>query len=186
MASISEAVTRGLRVRAEAHFVPSKSLPEDGQWFFTYAIRITNESEEVVQLLSRHWIITDGNGHTEEVRGPGVIGEQPVLRPGEVFQYASNCPLQTPLGTMHGTFLMLLEGGQRSLHAQRAPPCDLVWGGRAPLPGPRPARSHHSQAPGCGSPSTGTQKRPSETSFCPPRRDAASTRSQRSGALLRG
>lgn len=120
MASISETTTRGLRVSTEAHFVPSRSRPEESQWFFTYSVRIENGSEDVVQLLSRHWIITDGDGHTEEVRGPGVIGEQPVLRPGEVFQYASNCPLPTPLGTMHGTFLMLLEGGQR-FEAEVAP-----------------------------------------------------------------
>src|SRR6478752_10111025 len=92
-ASTSEAVTNNVRVEVEAQFAPGRSRPFQSQWFFHYTVRITNEGEETVQLLSRHWIITDGTGQTEEVKGPGVVGQQPVLPPGESFQYSSGCPL---------------------------------------------------------------------------------------------
>ena len=91
-ASTSEAVTRSVRVEVESQYAPEHSQPFQSQWFFYYTVRITNESDDTVQLLSRHWIITDSNGHIEEVRGPGVVGEQPVLAPGESFQYTSGCP----------------------------------------------------------------------------------------------
>jgi ApaG protein len=80
---------------------------------FAYHIRIANSSRETVQLISRHWYITDATGHVEEVRGPGVVGEQPVLGPGEHFDYTSGCPLPTPMGTMHGTYQMVTETGDR-------------------------------------------------------------------------
>ena len=83
-ASTSEAVTNNVRVEVESQYAPEHSQPFQSQWFFYYTIRITNESEETVQLLSRHWIITDASGHIEEVRGPGVVGEQPVLASGRV------------------------------------------------------------------------------------------------------
>jgi len=100
----SEALTNGIRVRVHSVYVPERSDPEQGHWFFAYRVDIANEGSESAQLVSRHWIITDANGHVEQVRGPGVVGEQPVLQPGESFQYTSACPLPTPVGTMHGTY----------------------------------------------------------------------------------
>jgi len=76
-------------------------------------VRISNEGRETVQLMSRHWIITDATGHVEEVRGSGVVGEQPVLRPGESFQYTSGCRLRTPSGEMHGSYFFVAEDGER-------------------------------------------------------------------------
>lgn len=110
---MSEAVTQGVRVRVESRYVPERSSPELGAWFFSYTVRIANESINTVQLVSRHWIITDGNGDVEEVKGPGVVGEQPVLGPGEAFQYTSACPLRTSFGTMQGTYQMVLDNGER-------------------------------------------------------------------------
>ncbi len=109
----SEAVTRNIRVRVQSQYAPAQSQPLKEQWFFHYTIEITNEGTETVQLLSRHWIIIDANGHTEEVRGPGVVGQQPILSPGESFEYTSGCPLPTSSGTMHGTYQMTTEGGER-------------------------------------------------------------------------
>jgi ApaG protein len=109
----SEIVTRGIRVEVESSFVPERSDPDEGQWFFAYRVRIRNEGEETAQLVSRHWVIIDGRGRVEEVRGPGVVGEQPVLRPGEAFEYTSACPLRTPEGTMHGSYQMVTAGGER-------------------------------------------------------------------------
>ena len=91
-----------------------------GQWFFLYTVTISNESDAVVQLISRHWIITDGYGDVEEVKGPGVVGEQPVLEPGQAFQYTSGCPLPTEFGTMHGTYQMATSDGD-SFDAEIAP-----------------------------------------------------------------
>ena len=110
--STSEAITRGIEVRVESRYVPEQSDPERGGWLFAYTVRIANAGEATVQLVSRHWIITDGNGNVEEVRGPGVVGAQPVLRPGESFEYTSACPLRTDFGTMHGTYQMLTEDGE--------------------------------------------------------------------------
>lgn len=80
---------------------------------FAYHIRIRNEGSEAVQLVSRHWYITDSTGRVEEVRGPGVVGEQPMLKPGDHFDYTSGCPLPTPMGTMHGTYQMVNDRGER-------------------------------------------------------------------------
>jgi ApaG protein len=110
-ASMSEAVTHNVRVEVESRFASEFSRPFQNQWVFHYTVRITNETDEKVQLLSRHWIIIDASGHTEEVRGPGVVGEQPVLSPGEAFQYTSRCPLKTSSGVMRGTYQMLSEDG---------------------------------------------------------------------------
>ena len=110
-ASASEAITNNVRVEVESQFVPDRSQPFEQLWHFMYTVRITNEGDETVQLLSRHWIITDGCGRTEEVRGPGVVGEQPVLAPGETFQYTSSCPLPTATGLMRGAYQMVTEGG---------------------------------------------------------------------------
>jgi ApaG protein len=109
----SEAVTRGVRVQVESEYAPERSDPSRKEWFFLYTVRITNEGGAVVQLLTRHWIITDGTGHVEEVRGPGVVGKQPVLKPGESFEYTSGCPLSTPFGVMEGTYQMVTPDGER-------------------------------------------------------------------------
>ena len=108
----SEAVTRAIRVEVESQFDPSRSRPGEGQWFYLYTVTISNEGTETVQLMNRHWIITDGDGDVEEVRGPGVVGEQPILEPGESFTYTSGCPLTTPFGTMHGSYEMVVGNGE--------------------------------------------------------------------------
>ena len=107
----SEAVTRGVRVQVLSEYAADRSDPANNQWFFLYTIQITNEGAETVQLISRHWIITDAEGHIEEVRGPGVVGQQPVLAPGESFTYTSGCPLTTPFGKMEGTYQMVTANG---------------------------------------------------------------------------
>jgi ApaG protein len=109
----SEAVTRGVRVRAQSEFNPDRSDPARSQWFFLYTITIANEGTDTVQLLTRHWIITDADGKVEEVRGPGVVGKQPTLKPGESFEYTSGCPLTTAFGVMEGTYQMVTENGDR-------------------------------------------------------------------------
>ena len=108
----SEAVTRGVRVSVETQFSPEHSTP-GSQWFFLYTITISNEGDEPVQLLSRHWIITDATGRVEEVRGPGVVGEQPVIEPGQAFEYTSGCPFSTPFGAMEGRYEMVTGAGER-------------------------------------------------------------------------
>lgn len=109
----SEAITRGIRVHVESEYAPDQSRPSQNRWVFLYTVTISNEGSEPVQLLTRHWIITDGTGHIEEVRGDGVVGKQPRLRPGESFEYTSGCPLETPFGVMEGTYQMESEGGER-------------------------------------------------------------------------
>lgn len=110
--SSSVAVTNGVRVHVDARFSPHHSDPRKREWFFLYTIRIQNEGTETVQLINRHWIITDANGHVEEVKGPGVVGKQPVLHGGESFEYTSGCPLRTPFGSMSGTYEMVTAGGE--------------------------------------------------------------------------
>jgi ApaG protein len=111
---MSDTTTRGVRIIARPRFVPEQSDPDKSQWLFAYHITIRNEGEQTVQLLSRHWVITNGEGKAEEVRGAGVVGYQPVLKPGEEFQYTSGCPLPTPVGTMHGEFNMVLpDSGEK-------------------------------------------------------------------------
>jgi ApaG protein len=111
-ASTSEAVTNNVRVEVESQYAAERSQPFQNEWFFHYTVRITNERDETVQLLSRYWMITDATGHIEEVRGAGVVGEQPVLAPGESFQYTSGCPLRTSTGVMRGTYQMVTEDGE--------------------------------------------------------------------------
>jgi ApaG protein len=108
---MSETCTHGVRVAVRSQYLPERSNPGQSQYFFAYRIRIANESSQTVQLLSRHWVITDALGHTEEVRGSGVVGEQPVLEPGDAFEYTSGCPLDTPFGSMRGSYQMVTEGG---------------------------------------------------------------------------
>jgi len=98
--------TDGIRVDVRARFSAEHSNPSASRWFFLYTIRITNSGEIAVQLLNRHWTIIDGTGHVQEVHGPGVVGEQPVLEPNASFEYTSGCPLPTPFGSMAGSFEM--------------------------------------------------------------------------------
>lgn len=109
----NEATTFAIQVHVESEFAPHLSDPAQKRWFFVYKIRITNLRRETVQLLNRSWIITDAEGRIERVRGPGVVGEQPVLPPGAAFEYSSGCPLETPFGSMHGTYELANENGQR-------------------------------------------------------------------------
>ena len=111
--SLSEATTKNIRVRVQAKYDPSRSSPQQSQWFFLYTVKITNEGRDTVQLISRHWVITDGMEHVEEVRGPGVVGNQPVLKPGQSFEYTSGCPLTTPFGSMHGTYQMINNSDEK-------------------------------------------------------------------------
>lgn len=107
--SSSSAVTRGIQVDVQSQFLPEQSSP--GQWLFAYEITIRNQSDVTVQLVSRFWEIANANGRIEHVRGPGVVGHQPTLRPGEGFQYVSGCPLDTPFGSMKGSYRMVEESG---------------------------------------------------------------------------
>ena len=109
---MSEATTRGVLVQVLSRFHPERSEPARKRWFFSYTVRISNVGEVPVQLLARHWVITDGNGQIQEVRGEGVVGEQPVLAPGESFEYTSACPLGTEVGTMQGSYQMVGVGGE--------------------------------------------------------------------------
>lgn len=110
---MSEAVSHDIRVEVLSQYSPENSRPLEDEWVFQYTVRITNEGPETVQLLSRHWIITDAVEHIKEVKGPGVVGEQPVLAPGESFQYSSWCPLKTPMGMMRGTYQMASPSGNQ-------------------------------------------------------------------------
>jgi ApaG protein len=107
-----ESVTRDIRIRVTPQYLEDESSPDEGRYFWAYTIDIRNEGSEIVQLRSRHWRITDADGHTEEVRGPGVVGQTPVLMPGASFRYTSGCPLSTPSGIMVGTYQMTTEAGE--------------------------------------------------------------------------
>ena len=107
-----QAETQGVRVTAVPSFMEGESSPSQGRYFWAYTIEILNLSPRTVQLMSRHWFITDGRGEVHEVRGEGVVGKQPVLRPGESFNYTSGCPLTTPDGSMRGSYAMRAESGE--------------------------------------------------------------------------
>jgi ApaG protein len=107
------AVTRGIAVNVEPTYLEAQSSPASGQYFWAYRVTIENEGRVTVQLLSRHWMITNARGELTEVKGPGVVGEQPVLKPGESFAYTSGCPLNTPSGMMGGSYTMESENGER-------------------------------------------------------------------------
>ena len=107
------AVTRQIEVIVEPNFLPERSSAEDGRFFWAYTIVIVNSGPETVQLKTRHWIITDGAGRSQEVRGEGVVGEQPVLEPGERFEYTSGVPLPTSSGFMAGRYQMVSESGEQ-------------------------------------------------------------------------
>lgn len=107
-----KAVTRGISVTVTPRYLPEESSPEESRYFFAYTVEIINTGLERVQLKSRHWRITDEHGQVQEVRGAGVVGEQPVLGAGESFSYTSGCPLTTQSGTMQGSYLMETESGE--------------------------------------------------------------------------
>jgi len=100
-------------VAATPHFIAAQSIPEQDRYVFAYTITITNDGDVPAKLLSRHWLITDANGKTQEVRGEGVVGEQPYLRPGETFTYTSGAMIETPVGTMQGTYIMRSDDGDQ-------------------------------------------------------------------------
>jgi ApaG protein len=110
---LSEAVTQRIRVHVRSEYAAHQSRPAQNEWFFLYTVTISNEGSEPVQLVTRHWIITDGTGHVEEVRGVGVVGKQPSLQPGESFQYTSGATLATPFGVMEGTYQMVTASGEQ-------------------------------------------------------------------------
>lgn len=102
-----------IRIKVVTDYVNEQSEPDADRYVFAYTITISNDGKSAARLLSRHWIITDANGETQEVRGPGVVGAQPVLEPGATFEYTSACPLGTSFGTMHGSYQMVTEDGDR-------------------------------------------------------------------------
>ncbi len=108
-----EATTRGVRVAVTPQYLDDKSDPDDKRWFWAYTIEIANLSETTVQLRTRHWRIIDAHGRCQEVRGPGVVGEEPVIPPGHAFEYTSGCPLPTSSGLMVGEYEMEAEDGER-------------------------------------------------------------------------
>lgn len=106
------ALTRDIEVTVEPYYLEEQSDPDDSRYVWGYRIVIANHSDLVVKLMTRYWHITDENGQVDEVNGPGVIGEQPVLRPGDTYEYSSGCPLDTPSGFMFGRYGMEAEGGE--------------------------------------------------------------------------
>jgi ApaG protein len=108
---MSEAETEGVRVEVESFYDAERSAPHESYFFFAYRVRISNHGEGRVQLLSRRWVITDADGREERVEGPGVVGQQPILDPGQAFVYTSFCPLKTPLGWMRGSYRMVRTDG---------------------------------------------------------------------------
>ena len=117
---MSEAVTEGIRIKVQSKYLPQQSTPENGRFVFAYTVKITNESQQKVQLRTRHWVIADASNKIEEVRGEGVVGKKPILAPNESFEYTSGCSLKTPWGTMHGTYRMH-RGDGSSFDAEIAP-----------------------------------------------------------------
>jgi ApaG protein len=108
-----ESVTMGFIVRVQPEYLPGQSEPDERRWIWAYHIEIVNASAATAQLIARAWTITDANGHVETVAGPGVVGEQPTLKPGEAYAYTSGCPLPTPSGAMVGLYVMADEAGDR-------------------------------------------------------------------------
>ena len=113
MTAMYRAMTRQIEVTVEPNFVPEESSADLSRYFWSYTIVITNSGDETVQLQTRHWVITDASGRKQEVRGEGVVGEQPVLAPGERFEYTSGVPLSTTSGFMSGRYQMVSESGER-------------------------------------------------------------------------
>jgi len=109
----SDATTRGIRVEVRSEYVPERSSPAEHEYFFQYHVCISNVGTERAKLVSRKWVITDADGQVERHEGPGVVGEQPVLGPGEAFRYTSFCPLKTSVGSMQGSYHMITASGER-------------------------------------------------------------------------
>ena len=105
--------TRGIRIEVRSEFLPERSSVRESSYLFQYHVRISNVGEETAQLISREWIITNADGEVERVKGPGVVGEQPVLPPGGSFEYTSYCPLKTSVGSMQGAYQMVTGSGER-------------------------------------------------------------------------
>jgi ApaG protein len=117
---MSDTTTRGIRIQVKSTYLSDQSSPRDNHYLFAYHVRISNVGSETAQLISREWIITSAEGEVERVKGPGVVGEQPVLAPGSSFEYTSYCPLKTPVGSMQGSYQMVIAGGAK-FDAQIAP-----------------------------------------------------------------
>jgi ApaG protein len=110
---VSVTTTRGIQIQVKSAYLPERSSPRESSYLFMYNIRISNVGSETAQLVSREWIITNADGEVERVKGPGVVGEQPVLPPGGSFEYTSYCPLKTPVGSMHGSYQMVTAEGEQ-------------------------------------------------------------------------
>lgn len=117
---MSDTTTRSIRIQVKSAYLADQSAPRDSHYLFAYHVRISNVGSETAQLISREWIITSAEGEVERVKGPGVVGEQPILAPGSSFEYTSYCPLKTPVGSMHGSYQMVTAGGEK-FDAQIAP-----------------------------------------------------------------
>ena len=115
-----DTTTRGIRIQVQSKYLAERSSPRDEQYLFAYQVRISNVGTETAQLVSREWIITSAEGDVERVKGPGVVGEQPVLAPGGSFEYTSYCPLKTAVGAMQGSYQMVTGDGEK-FDAQIAP-----------------------------------------------------------------
>lgn len=102
-----------VQVEVQPHYLPDQSAPAQGLYAFAYTITVTNTGEVAAQLISRSWNVNDANGHTERIKGLGVVGQQPLLQPGQGFQYSSGTRLRTPTGTMHGSYFFVAEDGER-------------------------------------------------------------------------
>src|SRR5688500_19857838 len=110
---MSDTTTRGIRIQVTSTYLSDRSSPKDSQYLFAYHVRISNVGTETAQLVSREWIITNADGEVERVKGPGVVGEKPLLAPGGTFEYTSFCPLKTAVGTMQGSYQMVTQDGTR-------------------------------------------------------------------------
>ncbi len=110
---MSDTTTEGIRIEVGSTYVPENSVPDNSYYFFAYRVRISNVGDRTAQLISRKWVITDANGQVETVQGAGVVGEQPLLEPGQCFEYTSYCPLPTPVGSMQGAYRMVDREGRK-------------------------------------------------------------------------
>jgi ApaG protein len=110
---MSDTTTEGIRIEVGSTYVPENSIPDNSYYFFAYRVRISNVGDRTAQLISRKWVITDANGQVETVQGAGVVGEQPLLEPGQCFEYTSYCPLPTPVGSMQGAYRMVDREGRK-------------------------------------------------------------------------
>lgn len=110
---MSDTTTRGIRIQVRSTYLADRSSPKESSYLFMYEVRISNVGPETAQLISREWVITNAEGEVERVKGPGVVGEKPVLAPGGSFEYRSYCPLKTAVGSMHGSYQMVTPDGEQ-------------------------------------------------------------------------